>query len=92
MKQTLAEHIRRLWAEREHCINPVLPTDMPDFARELAVSTAWQEKRMERAGEIDAEIDEAVKVMRELGIVELMIRHRPDADGRGPWMQGYREA
>lgn len=65
---TLSDHIRRLWSDREHCINPVLPTDMPDFARELAVSAAWQEKRMERAGEIDAEIDEAIKVMRELGI------------------------
>lgn len=68
MKEPLAEHIRRLWAERSHCINPVLPTDMPKFARELAVSAAWHEKRMERAGVIDAEIDEAIKVMRELGI------------------------
>lgn len=98
---SLAEHIRRLWAEREHCIAPKLPGDLPVFAKKLVASAAWQEKRMERAGEIDAEIDEAIKVMRELGIVELIIRHRPDAasgvvcldeDGRAPWEQGYREA
>lgn len=65
---TLSDHIRRLWAERSHCISPNIPADLPEAFKALALSPAWQEKRMARAGEIDREIDEAIKAMRELGI------------------------
>lgn len=65
---TLSDHIRRLWAERSHCISPNIPADLPEYAKSLAASPVWHEKRMARAGEIDREIDEAIKVMRELGI------------------------
>lgn len=66
---SLAEHIRRLWDERARCISPHLPDDLPDFVRSLVESAAWRANALDRAGEIDAEINEAVKVMRELGIM-----------------------
>ncbi len=63
---TLSEHVRGLWSQRQNMLQDA-PPDLPEWVREMRAQTL--SARLESAGKVDAEIHEALKTMRELGIL-----------------------
>ena len=64
MMVTLADRVRELFEERIMWLREP-PADMPGWSR--AIFEAQRPGRLERAAEIDAEVNEAIALMRELG-------------------------
>lgn len=65
---TIAERIREMWERRQDLLHPKIPDDLPEWQRGLVLRSqmTW---RIEQAAKIDAEINEAIGVMRELGVL-----------------------
>ena len=61
---TLAEHVQRLFDERANWLREP-PADMPDWAHRAFVM--GRPGRLEAAAAIDAEINDAIVLMRKLG-------------------------
>ena len=63
---TLAEHVRKLFEERESFLADA-PADFPEFHR--ATFEAARPVRLEQAAAVDVEINEAIVLMRRLGLL-----------------------